>query len=247
MASYFNSLWFVRLMRNPVISQSDAKMPRNWHTTLFLPTQGGSQPEVVIYSALPGKFEPLSLDNHTPSDPVWYKSAESSRQKMSGTRLTLMKIRQMQNREKERTREAMEEESLTNALAAINIDSKSNYTQESSAPADSLTSTLESQHGKAGSAYVVSPVVTDFFSSFFADTQAFMDIVLKPDACSSLGDYIPNASSERRSGQGMPISAPRTFDLPFPSQHEGAGIIIPTSIVGRQPRAKGVHRVCSSS
>ncbi|KAK0214838.1 hypothetical protein IW262DRAFT_246289 [Armillaria fumosa] len=220
-------------------------MPRNWHTTLFLPTQGGSQPEVVIYSALPGKLEPLSLDN-TPSDPVWYKSPESSRQKMSDTRLTLMKIRQIQNREKERTREVMEEESLANALAAINIDSKSNYTQESSAPADSLTSTFESQHGTAESAYVVSSVVTDFFS--LADTQVpFVGNVLKPAAYSSPGDYIPNASSEKRSGQGMPIFAPRTLDSPFPSQHEGAGIIIPTSIVRRQPRERGIHRARSSS
>ncbi len=81
------------------------------------------------------------------------------------TRLTLMKIRQMQNREKERTREVMEEESLANALAAINIDSKLNYAQESSAPVDSLTSAFEPQHGKAESAYALSPVITDCFLS----------------------------------------------------------------------------------
>ncbi|PBK99767.1 hypothetical protein ARMGADRAFT_517542 [Armillaria gallica] len=127
-------------------------MPRNWRTTLFLATQGGSQPEVATYPALPGNFEPLSLDN-TPSDPVCCKLPGSSRQNVSDTRLTLMKIRQMQNREKERTRQVMEEESLANALAAINIDSKLNYAQESSAPFDSLTSAFEPQHGKAESAY----------------------------------------------------------------------------------------------
>ncbi|SJL04091.1 uncharacterized protein ARMOST_07450 [Armillaria ostoyae] len=153
-------------------------MPRNWRTTLFLATQGGSQPEVAIYPTLPGNFESLSLDN-TPSDPVWYKSPESSRQNMSDTRLTLMKIRLMQMREKERTREVMEEESLANALAAINIDSQSNYVQESSAPVHSLTSTFEPQH----------------------DTQAFTGNVLKPEAYSSLRDFIPNTSSERRCSQ----------------------------------------------
>ncbi|PBK69196.1 hypothetical protein ARMSODRAFT_179779 [Armillaria solidipes] len=199
-------------------------MPRNWRTTLFLATQGGSQPEVAIYPTVPGNFESLSLDN-TPSDLVWYNSPESSRQNMSDTRLTLMKIRLMQMREKERTREVMEEESLANALAAINIDSQSNYAQESSASVDSLTSTFVPQH----------------------DTQAFTGNVLKPEAHSSLGDFIPNTSSERRCSQGMLIFAPRTSDSPFPSQHEETGIIIPTSIVRRQPRVRGVHRTRWSS
>ncbi|KAK0239203.1 hypothetical protein EDD85DRAFT_534503 [Armillaria nabsnona] len=174
-------------------------MPRNWRTALFLATQGGSQPEVAIYPALPANFESLSLDN-TSSDPVWYKSPESSRQNMSDTRLTLMKIRQMQNREKERTREVMEEESLANALAAINIDSKSNYAQESSAPVDSRTSAFEPQH----------------------DTQAFTGSVLKPESYSSMGDFIPNVSSERRNSQARRSRNYHPYQYRSPStQSEG--------------------------
>lgn len=153
-------------------------MPRNWRTTLFLATQDGSLPEVAVYPALMGNFESLSLDN-TPSEPVWYKSSESSPQNMSDTRLTLMKIRQMQNREKEHTREVMEEDSLANALAAINIDSNPNYAQGSAAPVDSFPSTFEPQH----------------------DAQEFAGNIPKPEARSPLGDFIPNTGSERRSSQ----------------------------------------------
>lgn len=169
-------------------------MPRNWRTTLFLATQGGSQPEVATYPALPGNFEPLSPDN-TPSDPVCCKLPRSSRQNVSDTRLTLMKIRQMQNREKERTREVMEESSLANALAAININSKSNYAQDSSAPVDCLTSAFEPQH----------------------DTQAFAGNVLKPEIYSSMGDFNSSTSSERRSSQARRTRNYHPYQYRLPS------------------------------
>ncbi|KAK0202513.1 hypothetical protein DFS33DRAFT_1384865 [Desarmillaria ectypa] len=162
-------------------------MPRNWRTTLFLATQVGAQPEVSIYPPLPGTSESLSLDN-VPSDPIWYKSLDSSGQNMSDTRLTLLKIRQMQHREKERIREeseVMEEEALANSLAAISIDSKSSNAQESSAPVRSLTSTFEPQY----------------------DTWALTGNVLKPEAHPSLGDFTPNANSERKSSQGTSVFA----------------------------------------
>ncbi|KAK0466931.1 uncharacterized protein EV420DRAFT_1635966 [Desarmillaria tabescens] len=192
-------------------------MPRNWRTTLFLATQTGTQPDEVIYPALSDEFESPSLDN-VPLDPIWYKSPDSSRQNVSDTHLTLMKIRRMQRREKERAREepeVMEEESLANSLAAISIDSESNNVQEKSSSVRSFTSTFKPQYG----------------------TRALTGNVLEPEAHPSLGDSASNASSERRSSQGTSVFIPAyliiyrsVFFRPSPTEQKLSSLSVPSAI-----------------
>ncbi|KAG7445062.1 uncharacterized protein BT62DRAFT_933480 [Guyanagaster necrorhizus] len=125
-------------------------MPRSWRTKLSLATEMDSQSEIAAYPALADIFDSLSLDN-VPSDSVWHKLPNSSRQDVLDTRLMLMKIGQTQYREKGHTQEESKamEESLANSLAAVNINSELNSALESSASGEPFTSKSEPQYGKA--------------------------------------------------------------------------------------------------
>lgn len=139
-----------------------------------------SQSEIAAYPALADIFDSLSLDN-VPSDSVWHKLPNSSRQDVLDTRLMLMKIGQTQYREKGHTQEESKamEESLANSLAAVNINSELNSALESSASGEPFTSKSEPQY----------------------DTRALTGNVLKPENHPFPGDFVSKSSSERRGSQ----------------------------------------------